>query len=188
MKLFDARPNSIHTFGLRIKQYLTTSNIDFSDILETPSYFVLQLWCIKPPKVVLEKNRTDTSVYNQLFMETRDRYRDYIPYTDGSRSGNSVTCATVCPSDTVISMRLPDSASIVIAEMWAIIKSLEKIKDSFTSKYINYYRFTFVSPCFILYVIGTSLDWVGDAKVCLFILYQKGHYMLLGTQPCWHQG
>ena len=41
MKLFDARPNAIHTFGLCIKQFLTASNIDFSDILETPSYFVL---------------------------------------------------------------------------------------------------------------------------------------------------
>ena len=29
-------------------------------------------------------------------MEIRDRYRDHIPvYTDGSRDGNSVACATV---------------------------------------------------------------------------------------------
>ena len=41
MKLFDARPNAIRTFGLLIKQFLTASNIDLSDILETPSYFVL---------------------------------------------------------------------------------------------------------------------------------------------------
>ena len=49
MKLFDARPNAIHIFGLHVKQFLTASNIDFSDILETPSYFVLPPWCIKPP-------------------------------------------------------------------------------------------------------------------------------------------
>ena len=74
MKLFDARPNAIRTFGLHIKQFLTASNIDFSDILETLSYFVLPLWCIKPPKIVLDlvhlkKDRTDASVYQQLFME-----------------------------------------------------------------------------------------------------------------------
>ena len=40
MKLFDARPNAIRTFGLRIKQFLTASNIELSDILETPSYFI----------------------------------------------------------------------------------------------------------------------------------------------------
>ena len=48
---FDSRPSAIRTFGLRIKQFLTASNIDFSDILETPSYFILPPWCIKPPKI-----------------------------------------------------------------------------------------------------------------------------------------
>ena len=70
-------------------------------------------------------------------MEIRDRYRDYIPvYTDGSRDGNAVACATVFPSNAVIFLRLPDSASVFTAEVWAIIKALEQIKDSIASKYI----------------------------------------------------
>ena len=94
MKLFDARPSAIRTFGLRIKQFLTASNIELSDISETPSYFTLPPWCIKPPNIVLDlvhlkKDQTDASIYQQLFMEIRDRYRDDIPvYTDGSRDGN----------------------------------------------------------------------------------------------------
>ena len=101
MKLFDARPNDIRTFGLHIKHILTASNLDFSGILETPSYFVLTPWYIRPPKIVLDlmhlkKDRADASIYQTLFMEIRDRYRDYIPvYADGSRDGNSVACATV---------------------------------------------------------------------------------------------
>ena len=79
-------------------------------------------------------------------MEIRYRYRDYIPvYTDGSRDGNAVACATVVSSNTGISMRLPDSASVFTAEVWAIIKALEQIKESFASP-----------------------DWDGDTKVCLF--------------------
>ena len=142
MKLFDAMPSAIRTFGLRIKQFLTASNIELSDILEAPSYFIVLPWCIKPPKIVLDlvllkKDRTDASIYQQLFMDIRDRYRDYNPvYTDGSRDGNAVACATVFPSNTVISMRLPDSASVFTAEVWAIIKALEQIKDSIASKYI----------------------------------------------------
>ena len=54
MKLFDARPSGIYTFGLHIKQFLTGSKIDFLDILETPSYFILPPSCIKPPKIVLD--------------------------------------------------------------------------------------------------------------------------------------
>ena len=70
-------------------------------------------------------------------MEIRDWYRDHIPvYTDCSWDRNSVACATVFPSDNVISMRLPDSASVFTAEVWAIIKALEQIKDSIVSKYI----------------------------------------------------
>ena len=53
MKLFDARPSAIRTFGLRIKQFFTASYIDFSDLLETPSYFILPPCCIKPQKIVL---------------------------------------------------------------------------------------------------------------------------------------
>ena len=81
---------------LAFKQCLTASNIECSDILEIPSYFVLPPWCIKPqPKILLDlvhlkNDRIDASVYQQLFMEIRDRYRDHIPvYTDGSRDGNS---------------------------------------------------------------------------------------------------
>ena len=66
MKFFDARPNAIRTFGLRIKQFLTASNIELSDILETP-YFTLTHWYIKPPKIVLDlvhlkKDRTDALI------------------------------------------------------------------------------------------------------------------------------
>ena len=87
--------------------------------------------------VHLKKDRTDASIYQQLFMKIRDRYRDYIPiYRDGSRDGYAVACATVFPSNTVISMRLPDSASVFTAEVWAIIKALEQIKDSNAFKYI----------------------------------------------------
>ena len=103
---------------------------------------MLPPWCIEPPKIVLDllqlkKDRTDVSVYQQLFMEIRDRYCDYIlVYTDGSRDGNAVACATVFPSNTVISMRVPHSASVFTAEVWAIIKALDQIKDSIASKYI----------------------------------------------------
>ena len=87
--------------------------------------------------VHLKKDRTDASIYQQRFMEIRDRYRDYIlVYTDGSQDGNYVACATVFPSDTKFSMRLPDSASIFTADIWAIIKGLDEMKNASASKFI----------------------------------------------------
>ena len=65
------------TLLLLLLLLLIISNIDFSDILETPSYFVLPPWCIKPPKIVLDlvhlkKYRTNASVFQQFFMEIQD--------------------------------------------------------------------------------------------------------------------
>ena len=68
------------------------------------------------------------------------------------------------PSNTVISMRLPDSASVFTAEVWVIIKALEQISDSIASKYIVFYRLTFVSPSFTSYEAGTSPYWDGDTN------------------------
>ena len=119
MKSFDARPNAIRTFSLRIKQCLSASNIACSIILQTPSHFMLPPWCIKPPNIVLDmlhlkKDDEDAPIYQQCLMKLLDRYHEHIPvYTDGSRDGNYLACATVFSSNTVISMRVSDSASIL---------------------------------------------------------------------------
>ena len=47
-----------------------------------------------------------------------------------------MACATVFPSDTVISTRLSDLASIITADVWVMIKALELIKDSVASQHI----------------------------------------------------
>ena len=180
MKLFDARPNAIRTFGLHIKQFLTASNIELCDILETRSYYISPPWCIKPPKIVLDlvhlkNDRTDASIYQQLCMEIRDRYRDYIPvYADGSRDGNAVACATVFPSNTVIFVRFPDSASVFTAEVWAIIKALEQIKDSIAS---NYIVFTDSLSCLqALHYMKLEHPLIGMViRKCLFKYCEKRH-------------
>ena len=98
-------------------------------------------------------------------MEIRDRHHNHIPvYTDGSRDGNYVACATVFPLITVTAMRLNDSASI---------KSLEQITKLCCFQINSFYRPTFVSPSFTIYDAGTSFDWDGDTKVCLFTFCNK---------------
>ena len=95
-------------------------------------------------------------------------FRDYIPvYTDGSRDGNAVACATVFPSNTVISMRLPDSASVFTAEVWAIIKALEQIKNSTASKYIV---FTHSLSCLqALHHMKLEHPLIGMIRKCIFL-------------------
>ena len=49
---------------------------------------------------------------------------------------NYVACATVFPSNIEFSIRLPNSASIFTAEIWAIIKALDEMKNASASKFI----------------------------------------------------
>ena len=124
----------------------------------------------------LKKDRTDASIYHQLFMEIRDRYRDYITvYTDGSRDGNDVACATVFPSNTVSSM--------ILHEVWGIINALEEIKDSIVSKYIV---FTDSHSC-LQALHHMKLEHpliVMVIRECVFFNFaKKRHCFLLGTQP-----
>ena len=124
-------------------------------------------------------------------MEIRDRYRDYIPvYTDGSRDGNYVACATVFPSDTTFFMRLPNSASIFTAEIWAIIKVLEEIKNNYASKFII---FSDSLSCFqaLLYMklehplIGTAIGkcvFLNIANKNIILCWVPSHVGIRGNE------
>ena len=112
----------------------------------------------------LKKDRTDTLVYNQLF-ETGTVIFLFIQKVH--RMG-ILWLVLVYPSNTVISMIFLDSAFIFTAEIWAVIKAQEEIKDSVASKYIS---FTVSLSYFqVLHYMraGTSLEWNGDTKVYLF--------------------
>ena len=85
-------------------------------------------------------------------------------------------------SNTVISMRLPDSASVFTAEVWAIIKALEQIKISSASKYIVY---TDSLSC-LQALHHMKLEHPLIRKCVLLNIAKKRHCFFLGTQPYWH--
>ena len=92
----------------------------------------------------------------------------------------------VFPSNTVISLRLPDSASVFTAEVWAIIKALEQIKDSTASKYIV---FTDSLSCLqAVHHVKLEHPLIGMVirKCVLLNIAKKRHCFLLGTQPYCH--
>ena len=90
-----------------------------------------------------------------------------------------MACATVFPSNTIISMRLPDSASVFTAEVWTIIKALEQIKDSIASKYIG---FTDSHSCLqALYHMKLEHPLIGMViRKCVFLNVAKKEYLF-----CW---
>ena len=179
MKLFDARPSAIRTFGLHIKQFLSASNIELSDILETPSYFILPPWCIKPSKIVLDlvhlKKIKQMHQYTSRFSwkyETGTVITFlFIQMVHGMEMMRLVL---VFPSNTLISKRLPDSASVFTA--------LEQIKDSIPSKYIVFTdSLSYLQALHHIKMEHPLIAMV--TRKCLFKFKKKRHCFLLGTQP-----
>ena len=85
-------------------------------------------------------------------------------------------------SDTELSMRLPDSASIFTAEIWAIITALEEIKNASESKFII---FTDSLSCFqALLYMKLEHPLIGMAiRKCVFLNIANKDIIF-----CWHQG
>ena len=80
----------------------------------------------------------------------------------GSRDGNYVACATV------ISMKLPDFSSIFTAEVWAINKALEQIKDSVAFKYMIFIAATLLCLQALQYM-KLEHQLIGKViRMCLF--------------------
>ena len=128
IKLFEARPNAVRIFVLRIKQFITASNIDLSDILEIFHILFYHLgvsnnrrlywiWCIWLHIFISGFSWK----YETGAMTTYCLYR-------WSTRWQLCASATVFPFNNVISMW------VFTAESWAIIKALEEIKNYVASK------------------------------------------------------
>lgn len=123
-ELYERKPRAIRPIGLRMKTSIEGSGLLLDSIkqhtvTETPP------WTIKTPNVLFKlcddkKSETSSIEYQSKFSELKSQYPDYIPiYTDGSKDGDKVGCASVSHLHTY-KMRLPDKSSIFSAEVKAI--------------------------------------------------------------------
>ena len=78
----------------------------------------------------------------------------------------------VFPSGTEFSTRLPDSASIFTAEIWAIIKALDEMKNASASKFII---FTDSLSCLqALLYMKLEHPLIGMViRMCVFLMFAK---------------
>ena len=90
-----------------------------------------------------------------------------------------MACATVFPSDTTFFMRLPNSASIFTAEIWAIFKALDEIDNASASQFLI---FTDSLSCLqaLLYMklVHPSIGML--IRTCVFLNIAKKDFVF-----CW---
>ena len=114
--LYEQKPKSIKSFGIRISPLLESANIKSQNVEKhfTPN---IPAWCMKQPKsfTFLEKSESNPHILKDDFRKLQSLYKNCQQiYTDGSKEESKVGCAVI--SDNHSNMqRIPDDSSIFTA-------------------------------------------------------------------------
>ena len=99
-KTFETKTNPIKSFSLWIENLVTEMQIDKTHILKsTPSK--TPPWLLKQPKISLiltkyHKENAHPTTFHEEFLHLKNNHPNHICiYTDGSKSGNKVSCAGI---------------------------------------------------------------------------------------------
>ena len=134
----EAKERAIKLLRLMIERHL--DEVGFNPHVIAP-YKVMKmpLWKLIVPTVCFDlckykKSETDPSLYRLYYSELLESFTDYTHiFSDGSKYGDKTAAAFICPSFE-FSKRLPDKASIFIAELEAIVSAFRYIKYLMRSK------------------------------------------------------
>ncbi|MES9994020.1 MAG: reverse transcriptase domain-containing protein, partial [Candidatus Thiodiazotropha sp.] len=138
--LYNNKPRSIKSLGLRIKPLLDNSHIDIKNIQKF-SLPVQEPWTLKPPNVILslhqnKKSQTNPDFLQSEFLRIKSNFPNHTTiYTDGSKQEDKVACSAVSSlfTDTI---RLPNGSSIFSAEAKAIDLALNQISVQENNRFI----------------------------------------------------
>jgi ribonuclease HI len=133
--LFEAKPHTIPTLGLRIHESLTNCGVNLSCVAQhsspaTPPWFLhrpqfdFTLYNLGTKSNILPDHYL--SCYKELVL-TYEGYKKI--FTDGSKQGGAVSAAAVAEWKVLVK-RLPDHASIFSAEAIGILLALNIIEQS----------------------------------------------------------
>jgi len=131
---FERKPHQIPPLGIQIQPDLQAVGFLTRNVLKC-SIPAAPPWVFKRPHIDYSihqsfKDNTSPEIDRNKFFEFCDHYKDFSRlYTDGSRMGNQVAAAVVYRSTTKTT-RLPNTASIFSAELYAISLALALIRRS----------------------------------------------------------
>ncbi|XP_076365493.1 uncharacterized protein LOC143254340 isoform X1 [Tachypleus tridentatus] len=129
--LFQNRRSAIASFGLRIQVQLDELGLSLDNIADSTG-LPIPPWLITVPKCDLSLShlrKVDTPdwKYHLLFTEHLSNNHSIPIYMDGFKSGTSVGSAMVCCSS-VVAHRIPSTASVFNAQLYAISLTLDHIE------------------------------------------------------------
>jgi len=120
-RLFESRPNTIPTLGIRLNQTIVNSENNLNSIAINSTPYIPP-WVLKQPGFQLflhllgTKSEVSPTVFQSKFNELLSQYDDYTRiFTDGFRIGEAVGSAAIVASR-LCKKHLPNNSSIFSAE------------------------------------------------------------------------
>ncbi len=139
--LFESRPFVIPPLGIRVKQKLMDTGINF-DCIAQSSISPIPPWLLKPPEFVFTlhdigtKSETPLDVFKSKLNEIFSCFEGYSRiYTDGSKAGAAVGAAAISGPRLLVK-RLTDNSSIFSAESHGILLALSMVGMSTNHDFI----------------------------------------------------
>ncbi|GBO16061.1 hypothetical protein AVEN_192979-1 [Araneus ventricosus] len=142
IRLQNDRKSFISVFFTRVQDILNDLNLLHLHVtpepkINFPPWGIPVVQFLNPFKTFI-KSDTAGIIYQQIFIEHRQEYNDFIAiYTDSSKSSDHVSFAVIFPN-TTFSFKLHPSCSVFTAEIAAVLLALEKISDCLERKFIIY--------------------------------------------------
>ena len=128
---FRNKPSIVPPFPLRLEYDATNFGIDLScPVAALPS--LVAPWDMQPIEVnfsltKFDKRNVPAAELRQEFLQIAENYKNLAHfYTDGTKSSNSVGCAVVGPSCSIVK-RLSTEATIFSAESYALLVAVDTI-------------------------------------------------------------
>ena len=127
-------------FQVRLNEDVADTNLKSQRIQkvehsEIPPWLVPEVCvCNKP---VTKKNLSEEEVRSRFLEHDAVHLSQTKLYTDGSKSGSGVGCAVI-HEDTAYISKLPDYASVFMAELTAVATALDQVYNSSDSNFIVY--------------------------------------------------
>ena len=137
--------------------------------------------CDKP---VTKKNLSEEEVRSRLLEHDAVHLSQTKLYTDGSRSGSGVGCAVI-HEDTAYVSKLPDYASVFMAELTAVTTALDQVCNSSDSNFVVYCDSRTTLEAFKKFNSFHPLVQKVQEWLCRIFCQTQVRSFLLGPFSCW---
>jgi len=138
----ERKPTQLPPLAMHVSGDLQAVGFKKSDVI-TSSIPSSLPWILTRPVVNVtlhcsDKSNTPPEIFKHRFYERCHDFKNYYCiFTDGSKEGNRVAAAVV-HRDNSKGVRLPDTASIFRAELYAILRAIDVIRRSKEKNFVSF--------------------------------------------------